>query len=77
MALWFECKIRFDKMMDNGSVKRVTEPYLVTLSASLKPKLVSSKKYARSYPAISAYRQSKRQTSPRYSPTQPPTNGGS
>lgn len=29
MALWFECKIRFDKMMDNGSVKRVTEPYLV------------------------------------------------
>lgn len=29
MALWFECKVRFDKMMDNGSVKKVTEPYLV------------------------------------------------
>ena len=29
MALWFECKIRFDKMMENGSVKKVTEPYLV------------------------------------------------
>ncbi len=29
MALWFECKIRFDKMMENGSVKRVTESYLV------------------------------------------------
>lgn len=29
MALWFECKIRFDKITDNGSVKRVTESYLV------------------------------------------------
>lgn len=29
MALWFECKVRFDKMMENGSVKKVTEPYLV------------------------------------------------
>ena len=29
MALWFECKIRFDKMMDNGVVKKVNEPYLV------------------------------------------------
>lgn len=29
MALWFECKVRFDKMMDNGAVKRVTEAYLV------------------------------------------------
>lgn len=29
MALWFECRVRFDKMMENGSVKRVTEPYLV------------------------------------------------
>lgn len=29
MALWFECKIRFDKMQDNGSVKKVNEPYLV------------------------------------------------
>lgn len=29
MALWFECKIRFDKIMENGSVKKVTESYLV------------------------------------------------
>lgn len=29
MALWFECKVRFDKMMENGSVKRVTEAFLV------------------------------------------------
>lgn len=27
--MWFECKVRFDKMQDNGSVKRVTESYLV------------------------------------------------
>lgn len=29
MALWFECKVRYDKMQDNGAVKKVTEPYLV------------------------------------------------
>ena len=29
MANWFECKIRYDKMMENGVVKKVTEPYLV------------------------------------------------
>lgn len=29
MALWFECKVRYDKMMENGSVKKVTEAYLV------------------------------------------------
>ena len=29
MALWFECKVRYDKMMENGSVKKVNEPYLV------------------------------------------------
>ncbi len=29
MALWFECSVRYDKMMENGSVKKVTEPYLV------------------------------------------------
>lgn len=29
MALWFECRIRFDKMMENGAVKKVTELYLV------------------------------------------------
>lgn len=29
MALWFECSVRYDKMMDNGKEKKVTEPYLV------------------------------------------------
>lgn len=29
MSLWFECKVRFDKMQENGSVKKVNEPYLV------------------------------------------------
>lgn len=29
MALWFECKVRYDKMQDNGAVKRVNEPYIV------------------------------------------------
>lgn len=26
---WFECKVKFDKIMENGSVKKVNEPYLV------------------------------------------------
>lgn len=29
MALWFETKIKYEKMMDRGNVKKVTEPYLV------------------------------------------------
>lgn len=29
MANWFECKVRYDKMMENGAIKKVTEPYLV------------------------------------------------
>ena len=29
MANWFECKARFDKMMENGALKKVTEPYMV------------------------------------------------
>lgn len=29
MHTWFECKIRYDKTMENGMVKKVTEPYLV------------------------------------------------
>lgn len=29
MSTWFECKVRFDKTQENGSIKRVTEPYLV------------------------------------------------
>lgn len=29
MANWFECKIRYDKQMENGTIKKVTEPYIV------------------------------------------------
>lgn len=29
MANWFECKVRYDKTQENGSAKKVTEPYLV------------------------------------------------
>ncbi|MCD8261911.1 MAG: DUF4494 domain-containing protein [Bacteroides sp.] len=29
MHTWFECKIRYDKTMENGMIKKVTEPYLV------------------------------------------------
>ena len=29
MALWFETKVRYDKTMENGSVKKVTEAYMV------------------------------------------------
>lgn len=26
---WFECKVKYEKTMENGLVKKVTEPYLV------------------------------------------------
>lgn len=29
MHNWFECKIRYEKMMENGMAKKITEPYLV------------------------------------------------
>lgn len=29
MNTWFECKIRYEKVMPNGMQKKVTEPYLV------------------------------------------------
>ncbi|MCH5225894.1 MAG: DUF4494 domain-containing protein [Muribaculaceae bacterium] len=29
MALWFECKVRYERMTENGTVKKVNEPYLV------------------------------------------------
>ena len=28
MHTWFECKIRYEKVMENGMNKKVTEPYL-------------------------------------------------
>ncbi len=29
MSVWFETKVRYDKMQENGAVKKVNEPYLV------------------------------------------------
>lgn len=29
MNNWFECKVSYDKTMENGTQKKVTEPYLV------------------------------------------------
>ncbi len=29
MATWFECRAKYDKMQENGKVKKVNEPYLV------------------------------------------------
>lgn len=29
MHTWFECRIRYEKQMENGMNKKVTEPYLV------------------------------------------------
>lgn len=29
MHNWFECKLRYEKLMENGMHKKVTEPYLV------------------------------------------------
>ena len=29
MSNWFECKVKYDKMMENGMQKKVSEPYLV------------------------------------------------
>lgn len=29
MHTWFECKIRYEKTMENGMAQKVTEPYLV------------------------------------------------
>lgn len=29
MALWFECKVRYERMTESGAVKKVNEPYLV------------------------------------------------
>ena len=29
MYIWFECKVRYEKTMENGMVKKITEPYVV------------------------------------------------
>ena len=29
MANWFECKVKYDKLQENGAAKKVTEPYII------------------------------------------------
>lgn len=29
MSNWFECKVRYEKLQENGAAKKVNEPYLV------------------------------------------------
>lgn len=29
MANWFECKVKYEKLQENGAAKKVNEPYLV------------------------------------------------
>lgn len=29
MSIWYECKVRYEKLQENGAVKKVNEPYLV------------------------------------------------
>ena len=36
MANWFECKVKYDKLQENGSAKKVSEPYLVDALSSEK-----------------------------------------
>ena len=36
MHTWFECKIRYEKVMENGMNKKVTEPYLVDALSFIK-----------------------------------------
>lgn len=39
MANWFECKVRYDKMLETGQQKKVNEPYLVDACHLLRLKL--------------------------------------
>lgn len=44
MHTWFECKIRYEKLMENGMNKKVTEPYLVGALSLQRQKHVLSRK---------------------------------
>ena len=35
MHTWFECKIRYEKVMENGMNKKVTEPDLIWASSTI------------------------------------------
>lgn len=61
MHTWFECKIRYEKVMENGMNKKVTEPYLVDAAeALLKQKPVLLKKSLRISAASSLFQDIKR-----------------
>ena len=42
MHNWFECKVSYEKMLENGMQKKVTEPYLVDALAFIAVKAVLS-----------------------------------
>lgn len=44
MHNWFTCKIRYEKTMENGMNKKVTEPYLVDALSFTEAEAVSSRK---------------------------------
>ena len=46
MHNWFECKVSYEKMLENGMQKKVTEPYLVDALSFRKRKLASSRRSA-------------------------------
>ena len=45
---WFECKVKYEKTMENGLVKKVNEPYLVDALNFTELNAESSKKSLRS-----------------------------
>ena len=45
MHTWFECKIRYEKVMENGMNKKVTEPYLVDALSFTEAEPVIIEKY--------------------------------
>ena len=57
MANWIETKVRYEKTLENGTKKMVSETYWLMLSSSRKQKLVLQKKSLRICRGISVYRQ--------------------
>ncbi len=46
MHNWFECKVSYEKMLENGMQKKVTEPYLVDALSFTEAELASSRRSA-------------------------------
>ena len=44
MSLWFETKVRYDKTMDNGAQKKVTESYMVDALSFTEAEAVSRRR---------------------------------